>query len=57
MKTSSDISVTELEKSVTDILQCQENILKLESKSAEIKSAMINILIKEIDAIERLLRC
>lgn len=57
MKIYSDISVTELEESVHQILECQENILKLESKSAEIKSAMIRTLLAEIEVIERMIRC
>lgn len=57
MKNYSDVSVSEFAKSIQQVLQCQENVLKLESKSAEIQSAMIKMLIAEIDAIERMLRC
>lgn len=57
MKNYSDVTIPEFEDSVHQVLQCQENLLKLESKSAEIQSAMIKILIAEIDAIERMFKC
>jgi hypothetical protein len=57
MKNYSDVSVTELEESVQQILQCQENILELESKSAEMRSALIQALWSEISEVERILRC
>lgn len=52
-----NVSVTELEKSVQDILECQENVLKLESKSAEMRSALIQALWAEISEVERILKC
>lgn len=57
MSSFNNVSVSDFEKSVNQILQCQENILKLESISAEIQSAMIKTLLSEIDLIERSLRC
>jgi hypothetical protein len=57
MKKYSDINVSEMEKSVHQILECQENILELESKSAEIRSALIQALWSEISEVERMLRC
>jgi len=57
MKNYHDVSLSELEESVQDILGCQENILELESKSAEMRSAIIQALWAEISEVERILRC
>jgi hypothetical protein len=57
MKNYYDVSVTEMEKSVHQILECQQNNIKIESNSAQIESAMLKAMLDGIDAIERILRC
>ncbi len=57
MKNYSDVSVTELEKSVHQFLQCQENISKLESKLIENQLSTIKAMMEGIAEVERILSC
>ena len=57
MNPFNNVSLPDFDKSVNQILQCQENLLKLESISTEIQSALIKTLLAEIDLLEGSLIC
>jgi len=57
MNTFDNVNITDFEKSVQSILQCQENIINIESKSAEFRSELIHTLIDAVNAVERSFSC